>query len=116
MQLDLRIEMHLSPPLCFGALQFAFPKNFGLVNKMYNSIAVQLQKDWFWIIHLWLDHKLKHPFQTSKNISCKPASAASVFDNFAPIVAVQCPGKISQAVWRPNNGVLPPALSWSQVT
>ena len=40
-----------------------------------------------------------------------------VFDSFAAIVAVQqCPGQISQAVWRPNNGVLPPALSWSQVT
>ena len=43
---------------------------------------------------------------------------AGVFDNCAPNVAVQgCPaGRVSQAVWRPNNGDLPPALSWSQVT
>ena len=34
------LEIHLTAPLYFGGMQFAFLKNFALINKMHNSIAV----------------------------------------------------------------------------
>ena len=64
------LEMHLTPPFCFGALQFAFPENFSLVDKMYNSIAAAkgLIMNYSPLTGTQIRTSISN---TTKNISCK---------------------------------------------